>query len=141
MQDRIRGVRLAAFVLATVGPAIGTLPGEAHAQRQVGGTQISVECGGIGEDEAARMRAAAGSHSLLIQFVSSDGSYLADVHARIDDPLRDLRAEADCGPIGLVDVPSAGRYRVTATYDGHAQEQWVNLKPAGGARMVFRWRE
>lgn len=141
MRDRIRDVRLAAFVLAAVGPAIGTLPGLAHAERQAGATQISIECGGIGEDEAARMRAEAGSHALLIQFVSIDGGYLADVHARIDDPLRDLRAEADCGPIGLVDVPSAGRYRVTATYDGRVQEQWVNLKPAGGARMVLRWLE
>lgn len=141
MLDRNHRMRLVVLLLAAASLASGALRGQALAQPDVAGAPIAIECGGIGEDEAARMRAEGASHALMIQFLSIDGGYLADVRTRVDDPLRDLRAEADCGPIGLVDVSSAGRYRVTATYDGHAQEHWVDLKPAGGARMLLRWLE
>lgn len=141
MQDRIHGMRRVARLLAVAGVAFGTLNGQAFARENVAGAPIAIECGGIGEDEAARMRAEGASRALMIQFLTIDGGFLADVHTRVDDPLRDLRAEADCGPIGLVDVASAGRYRVTASYDGRVQEHWVNLKPGGGARMVLRWLE
>ena len=103
--------------------------------------ELRLQCGGIGLDESLRMRVEGGLHALLIFFVSVDGSYLADVATRIDDPLGDRRVEASCGPIGLVDVPAPGRYRITATYGGITQEHWMDLKPGGGARIQLRWLE
>lgn len=139
MKERLLGCRLTSWLAASL-VAFGLCGGAVRAQNATD-VDIRIDCGGIGEDEVSRMRSEAGSHSLMIQFISFDGSFLADVHARIDDLLRDLRAEAECGPIGLVDVPVAGRYRITATYGGHAQEHWLDLKPRGGAYKVLRWLE
>jgi hypothetical protein len=115
--------------------------GGGPAATAVEGGELRLACGGIGLDESLRMRVEGGLHALLILFVSVDGSYLADVATRIDDPLGDRRVEASCGPIGRIDVPVAGRYRITATYGGITQERWMDLKPGGGARMQLRWLE
>lgn len=101
--------------------------------------RITLACGGIGQDESARMRALQSAHALTMIFTLSDGTYIADVMVRIDDPLADLRIERECGPIGLVDVPAPGKYRVVATFEGRAQERWVELHPFGGDRLVLRW--
>lgn len=102
---------------------------------------VSLQCGGIGKDESERLLAEAGMHALMILFVAADGSYLTDIETYIDAPLNGLRTEARCGPVGLVDVPSSGRYRVSARYNGNTQERWVVLKPRGAARMELRWTQ
>ena len=68
-------------------------------------------------------------------------SQAADVETQVDEPLSGLRAEASCGPIGQVDVPTPGRYRISASYAGERQEHWVDLAPQGGARLSLRWQE
>lgn len=100
---------------------------------------ITLACGGIGQDESAAMRAMEKAHALMILFTERGGSYVTDVATRVDDPLGDLSVARDCGPIGLLDVPVAGRYRITATYAGVTREQWVELTPMGGARLVLSW--
>ena len=102
---------------------------------------IRLSCGGIGVDESAPLRAGAPRHALTILFTTTDGAYLAGVQTRIDDPLNDLAAEAECGPVGQVDVDKAGRYRVSADFGGEKRSQWFDLKPGGGARTVMRWAE
>ncbi len=134
----MKGLKLPALLLAAALAPAGPLAAQPPA---TAGATLRLECGGIGVDESQRMRAEAGLHALLILFAAADGSYLADVATRIDDPLGDQRVEAACGPVGLVDVPAAGRYRISATYGGVTQEQWIDLKPGGGARISLRWRE
>lgn len=101
--------------------------------------RITLACGGIGKDESARMLALQPAHALTLIFAANDGSYLAGVDIRIEAPLEGLSTLRSCGPIGLVDVPARGQYRITASHEGRVLEQWVDLTPAGGARLVLRW--
>lgn len=102
---------------------------------------IRLTCGGIGVDESAQLRADAGKHALTLLFTTADGAYLAGVRTRVDDPLNDRAAEAECGPIGQVDVETAGRYRVSTEFGGEKRTQWFDLKPGGGAKATMRWTE
>ena len=102
---------------------------------------LRLECGGIGLEESQRMRAEVGMHALTLFFSTMEGGFITDVATRVDDPLGDRRVEASCGPLGQLDVPEAGRYRVTATYAGQTQEHWLDLSPGGGARLALRWQE
>ena len=85
--------------------------------------------------------AATALHALTLVFSTTEGGFVTDVATRVDDPLGDRRVEASCGPLGQLDVPEAGRYRVTATYAGQTQEHWLDLSPGGGARLALRWQE
>lgn len=100
---------------------------------------ITLACGGIGQDESEAMRAMEKAHALMILFIEQGGRYVTGVATRVDDPLGDLSVARDCGPVGLLDVPVAGRYRITASYSGLTREQWVELTPMGGARLVLSW--
>ena len=126
---------LVAFVLLV--PA-----GSASAQAAAGDEPaLRLECGGIGLEESQRMRAEVAMHALTLFFSTTEGGFVTDVATRVDDPLGDRRVEASCGPLGQLDVPEAGRYRVTATYAGQTQEHWLDLSPGGGARLALRWQE
>lgn len=132
---RPRLARLFVFaMLAAAGPvaAQGVMEGDA---------MLRLECGGIGLEESQRMRAEVAMHALTLFFSTTGGSFVTDVSTRVDDPLADRRVEASCGPIGQLDVPEPGRYRITATYAGATQEHWVALTPRGGARLALRWQE
>ena len=130
-----RCVCLVAFVLLV--PA-----GSASAQAAAGDEPaLRLECGGIGLEESQRMRAEVAMHALTLFFSTTEGGFVTDVATRVDDPLGDRRVEASCGPIGQLDVAEAGRYRVTATYSGQTQENWLDLSPGGGARLALRWQE
>lgn len=132
------GIRLARLVaFALIVPAVPVL-----AQNWVAdGPALRLECGGIGLEESQRMRAEVTMHALTVFFSTMEGGFIADVATRVDDPLGDRRVEASCGPIGQLDVPEVGRYRITATYAGSTQEHWVELTPGGGARLALRWQE
>lgn len=101
---------------------------------------VTLECGGIGIEESRMMLAAQKDHALTIVFATRSGSYVSGVATKVADPLADVAANHPvCGPVGQVDVSQASRYRVTATLDGVMREEWVDLKPGGGARIVLRW--
>ena len=102
---------------------------------------LRLDCGGIGLEESERMRAEGGMHALTLFFSTTEGGWVTDVETRVDEPLSGLRVEASCGPIGQVDVPAPGRYRISASYAGERQEHWVDLAPQGGARLSLRWQE
>lgn len=101
---------------------------------------VTLHCGGVGIDESAPMRAAQSAHALTILFATRSGSYVAGVSTRVEDPLADVSARQEaCGPVALVDVTTAGRYRVVGRLGEEVREEWVDLKPAGGSRIVLRW--
>ena len=102
---------------------------------------LRLDCGGIGLEESERMRAEVGMHALTLFFSTTEGGWVTDVETRVVEPLSGLRVAASCGPIGQVDVPAPGRYRISASYAGQRQEHWVDLVPQGGARLSLRWQE
>lgn len=99
--------------------------------------------GGIGLDESESMKAAAKDYPLALTFAAQrDGKadYVADVAVTITDSRgkQVLRAESQ-GPYLLVKLPP-GSYKVSATYNGKAQERAVNVQNSGTARAVFEWK-
>ena len=134
------GGRTFAVLASAVTLIAGVAPAFAQPAQEPS-SALRLECGGIGLEESERMRAEAAMHALTLFFSTTEGGFVTDVATRVDDPLADRRVESSCGPIGQLDVPEAGRYRITATYGGQTQEHWVDLAPAGGARLALRWQE
>lgn len=118
-----------------------TLPAGAEQTVVSAGGEIRLRCGGIGDEESEPMRAEAGRHALMILFADAERSWITDVATRIEEPFSAVQVEALCGPVALVDVAQAGRYRIVATYQGQLQERWVTLQPGAGARIVLRWMQ
>ena len=134
------GARTFAALVSSAALITGATPAFAQTAQEAS-SALRLECGGIGLEESQRMRAEVAMHALTLFFSTTEGGFVTDVATRVDDPLGDRRVEASCGPLGQLDVPEAGRYRITATYGGQTQEHWVDLAPAGGARLALRWQE
>lgn len=107
--------------------------------------QGSVEyvSGGIGIDESEAMKAASGNYPLALTFAAQRGGkadYVADVAVVIRDAQGKsvLQVTAE-GPYMLVKLP-AGNYRISATFDGKAQERQVSVQDSGTARAMFEWK-
>ena len=101
---------------------------------------IQLECGGVGLDDSERRLAEQSSHALTIIMATSSGSYVSGVQMTVDEPLADnSAANSMWGPVGQVDVAEPGRYRVNASYEGETREEWVELTPNGGQRLVMTW--
>ncbi|CAB3681475.1 carboxypeptidase-like regulatory domain-containing protein [Achromobacter insolitus] len=99
--------------------------------------------GGIGLDESEAMKAAAKDYPLALTFAAQrDGKadYVANVAVTISDAQGKavLQATAE-GPYMLVKLP-AGNYKISATYNGQAQQRDVSVQNSGTARAVFEWK-
>ncbi|WP_447920090.1 carboxypeptidase-like regulatory domain-containing protein [Achromobacter aegrifaciens] len=99
--------------------------------------------GGIGLDESEAMKAAEKDYPLALTFAAQRGGkadYVANVAVVISDAHGKsvLQATAE-GPYMLVKLP-AGKYKVSATYDGKVQEREVSVTHPGTARAVFEWK-
>lgn len=125
-------------ILTGIGAALAaTLLSAANAQPA---TRLQVMNGGIGQDEAARMRAAEPHYSLALQFserrdnefVAGAGVKIVDAHGRI------VLFRRDAGPILLVNL-APGRYAVSATVDGRTETRTVLVPHTGTERMYFHW--
>ena len=99
--------------------------------------------GGIGIDESEAMKAAAKDYPLSLTFAAQregKADYVASVAVVIRDAQGKevLKTTAE-GPYMLIKLP-AGTYKVSATYEGRAQEREVNVQGAGSGRTVFEWK-
>ncbi|WP_238913368.1 carboxypeptidase-like regulatory domain-containing protein [Achromobacter insolitus] len=99
--------------------------------------------GGIGLDESEAMKAAAKDYPLALTFAAQrDGKadYVANVAVTISDAQGKavLQATAE-GPYMLVKLP-AGNYKISATYNGQAQQRDVSVQNSGTARAIFEWK-
>ena len=105
--------------------------------------QVAFVSGGVGADESAAMQRAAGRYELELVFAVRDlagrGDYLAGVPVDIRDRAGNtvLRTTAR-GPYLLADLPD-GSYTVTATDNGAAKRQVVQLSHGAHQRLVFEW--
>ena len=98
-------------------------------------------CGGIGMMEAARMKQIAPDYELMLTFAASNGAYLADINVEIAKGTGETLVTAQCnGPIMLVDVPQAGRYRITAEAEGHKVARTARVRAGqAGKRLSLTW--
>ncbi|MGE8589530.1 MAG: carboxypeptidase regulatory-like domain-containing protein [Alcaligenes sp.] len=99
--------------------------------------------GGIGIDESEAMKAAAKDYPLALTFAAQrDGKadYVASVAVTILDAQgKEVLKATSEGPYMLVKLP-AGAYKVSATFEGKAQEREVTVQGTGTARAVFEWK-
>jgi len=104
---------------------------------------IEYVSGGIGIDESESMKAASSSYPLALTFAAQRGGkadYVADVTVAIRDAQGKAVLQTTAqGPYMLVKLP-AGNYRISATFDGKAQEREVTVQGSGTARAMFEWK-
>ncbi|MDE2584859.1 MAG: hypothetical protein KGN39_05620 [Betaproteobacteria bacterium] len=121
-------------------PLAALAPSAARAADAAADGAPQLVCGGIGSDESARLLAESPKHALTIIFAATDGGYLSDVQTEVSGPKGAMAKNPSCGPIGQVDVPRAGHYKIKVCYAGQEQEKSLSLKPGGGGRLVLRWK-
>jgi hypothetical protein len=129
---------LALACTGLVALAQGTSPDAAPPA--VRGAAASFVCGGITQPEAEAMKAQARGHDLMLTFAAATGAYLADVEVQIADARGHTVLNGTCdGPIMLVDLPSAGTWRVTARVDGVTRRKTISARRGSTARATLVW--
>lgn len=128
-------MRNSLLVLALFGSAVMAIAQAAPAA----GAPARYACGGIGDLEQQQFKKSAARHDAMLTFATPSGAYVSDVDVKITSAQGDVILQVFCaGPLMLVDVPATGRYRISATLNGHRVEKTVNL---GGnhERVLFTW--
>jgi hypothetical protein len=98
--------------------------------------------GGIGQDEAQQMNAAATKWPLTLAFAERSGrgaEYLADIDVHVRNAHGDeVLATTSDGPFLLARL-APGRYTVQATVHGDTLTRHVNIQEGRPARVTFIW--
>lgn len=127
------------LLLALAQAAVTTLA-QAPAAAPPVAAAATYECGGVSQPDAEAMKAKAGEHDLMLTFAESTGAYLADIEVEIRDARGAVVLSARCdGPIMLLDLPRAGRWRITAWSDGQAQRRTITTTRGKTARTTLLW--
>ena len=123
----------AALLAATLQAGAATLPA---AQTQNG---VAYLTGGIGEEEAAAMRAEARHYPVSMLFTAGkDNAFLADVKVTVTSKAGKELLTTAAGPFLLVNVPS-GTYTVTAERNSKVLHRTVHVGKTGEKQIVFHW--
>ncbi|WP_109479826.1 carboxypeptidase-like regulatory domain-containing protein [Paraburkholderia sp. C35] len=128
------------FAQAATTSAFAATPDLPSLHQQGAVTYLS---GGVGSDQAAAIRGVMHKYPLVLEFAGAThqgNEYLADVPVHITNMkgATVLKATAN-GPFMLASLPT-GRYKITASYDGKAQERVVNVSSSGHLRTLFVWQ-
>ncbi|HLX29837.1 MAG TPA: hypothetical protein VKV24_15260 [Casimicrobiaceae bacterium] len=98
--------------------------------------------GGIGEEQADRMRAMGAQYPIQMVFSERNqgmNEFLADVHVHVMDSggqtVVDLPSQ---GPIFLLRVPP-GSYTIEAEHQGQVQTRRINVAEGRHDKLVFSW--
>ena len=125
------------FMLSLLSACYAQLP---KVQTQGNITYIS---GGIGEDEAAAMKAESKSWPLSIEFsehLVNQDLWVAQVYLRIlDSKGKTLFDTTVDGPIFLGKVPP-GNYELLATYQGVMKRRVIEIKQGQHIKESFNWQ-
>jgi hypothetical protein len=102
---------------------------------------VTYLCGGIGAAEAAQMKREAANYNLMLTFAESSGAYMANVSVDIADAHGKPILHTVCdAPIMLVDLPTAGSYKITADVNGNPVSKTVRARPGRrGAAVGMTW--
>lgn len=132
--------RIALLLALAQAAATALAQAPAAAQPAPGPGAATYECGGVSQPDAEAMKARAGGHDLMLTFAESTGAYLADVEVEIRDGRGAVVLSATCdGPIMLVDLPRAGRWRITARSEGQTQRTTITTTRGKTARTTLLW--
>lgn len=127
-------------LLLALAQASATALAQAPAAVPAAAGAATYECGGVGQPDSEAMKARAGEHDLMLTFAESTGAYLADIEVEIKDGRGAVVLSTTCdGPIMLVDLPRAGRWRITARSDGQTQRRTITTTRGRTARITLLW--
>ncbi len=140
MKNRLRALSILPVWVLSLAPLSALQAQEApvlpSAKTQNGVTYLS---GGVGEGQAAAMKAAAANYPVMLTFADPGGAYLADVKVTISDQKgHPVLNTVSKGPMLLVDLPP-GQYRLNAEYKGNTQSQALSVKSKTPTRLTLRW--
>jgi hypothetical protein len=122
-----------AILAATMQVSAATLP---LARTESG---IAYASGGVGQDEAAAMRAEAKHYPMSMFFTAGkDNAFLADVKVTVKNQAGKEVLNTAAGPILLVNLPS-GMYAVTAERNSKVLHRTVRVGKTGEKQIVFHW--
>ncbi|MEA5097121.1 MAG: carboxypeptidase regulatory-like domain-containing protein [Burkholderiaceae bacterium] len=129
---------VAAFLLIISFVAPRAQAQDAPVIKQLGA--VSYISGGITADERDAMKPLAKDYNLRMDFALTVGDYLSDVKVKIRNSKGQvvLDMEVD-GPWLYVQLP-AGKYKVSAEYEGKPIEKSVSIAPKRGSALPFRWK-
>jgi hypothetical protein len=131
---------IAATVLIVVAGILSTwAPDVPSATLEPGGPAFIT--GGVGKEDADRMRAIAPEYPLELVFVrrANEGEeFVADVRLTIADEGGRVLVDQASGPIVLVRVP-AGVYTVSAEYAGQLKTQRVAVADGKHEKVALVW--
>ena len=99
---------------------------------------ITYVTGGIGDSEAAAMKAAAKNYDLMLTFAERRGDYLADVKVNIKDLKGGTVLDIVSAPILLVNLPS-GRYTIRAEEYGKPVVKTIDVTSRHHEQFVYVW--
>lgn len=102
---------------------------------------VTYLCGGIGAAEAAQMKREAANYNLMLTFAESSGAYMANVSIDIADERGKPILHTVCdAPIMLLNLPTAGSYKITAEVNGNPVSKTVRARPGRrGASVGMTW--
>jgi hypothetical protein len=132
-------IALFAIGSGVIAPSIAADTLAAMEARQYG--PVSFISGGVGDDERQQIEKLFPDYPLQLLFASkgTPNEYLADVKVQIKDqagkPVLDAVSQ---GPFFLLKMP-AGRYAISASYEGVVKQQSVQVTGAKSQRVVFVW--
>ena len=127
---------LLAISLVQAVPALAVDPSALPATQTQNG--ITYVTGGIGDPEAAAMKAAAKNYNLMLTFAERRGDYLADVKVDIKDVKGNTILDIVSGPILLVNLPS-GRYTIQAEEYDKPMVKTVDVTSRHHEQFVYAW--
>jgi hypothetical protein len=128
-----------ATALAVCGPALAAADGLPYNDIQSAPGGVSFVAGGIGAEAQERLNARADDFNLKLVFTVEEGNYIADVDVAVRDSAgRTVIEETADGPFFMAKLP-AGRYRVSATYDGKTRTRSIQVGEQGLRTAYLRW--
>jgi hypothetical protein len=99
---------------------------------------IETVCTGVGLDTRADPRWA--TYSLKVEIAGKAGQYLGDVHVEVAKDGKSV-LETTCGGPWLLFKLPAGRYEVTATFEGRTASSPAYALAGGQGRIILRFPE
>jgi hypothetical protein len=98
---------------------------------------ITFLCGGVGLDEADRMKHEARNYDLVLTFAAGNGSYLADINVDVADARGQSLLKTTCdAPMMLMNLPKSGNYRIRAESGGHSLTRVVRVRDMQKGKAV-----
>jgi hypothetical protein len=112
---------------------------QAQASGSATATAATFSCGGVGQEDQARMKAEAPRHDLFVTFSAAGGAYLADIDIEISQGANVVLQGRCGGPLMLVDLAPKGSYEIRATSGGKTQRKTVNVGSGKPVNLSFVW--